>query len=86
MTGSISPCQARASPEERSLRLSKNSRAEAKRVREILGDLDANVLGVVVNGVTGQIAGEYPKSFWKIFGLVVTILVVIGVVVFLAQS
>ncbi len=25
---------------------------------------------VAVNGVTGQVAGEYPKSFWKIFFLV----------------
>jgi hypothetical protein len=25
---------------------------------------------VVINGVTGRIAGDYPKSFWKILFLV----------------
>jgi ribosomal protein S27E len=28
---------------------------------------------VLVNGVTGELAGEYPKSFWKIFFLIVFI-------------
>ncbi len=32
---------------------------------------------VVVNGSTGQIAGRYPKSFWKIFLLVLAILIVV---------
>jgi len=38
---------------------------------------------VVVNGYTGEIAGEYPYSFWKIFLLVVGLLLVAGLVVFL---
>ena len=32
---------------------------------------------VVVNGYTGRMAGEYPKSFWKIAALVVVILIVV---------
>lgn len=40
---------------------------------------------VVVNGYTGKIAGEYPKSFWKIFFLIVTILAIIGVIVLLSN-
>jgi hypothetical protein len=35
---------------------------------------------VVANGHTGAIAGDYPKSFWKIFFLVVTILAIVGVI------
>jgi hypothetical protein len=35
---------------------------------------------VVVNGVTGRIAGEYPKSFWKVFFLVVAIIIVVMIV------
>ncbi len=41
---------------------------------------------VVINGVTAEIAGRYPKSFWKIFFLVVTILIVVGVGVLIAQA
>jgi ribosomal protein S27AE len=33
---------------------------------------------VVVNGFTGRIAGEHPLSFWKIFFLVVGILILVG--------
>lgn len=40
---------------------------------------------VVVNGYSGKIAGEYPKSFWKIFFLVVTILAIVGIIVLLAN-
>ena len=52
------------------LRLSKNSRAEAKRVREILADLGASVLGVVVNGVAvstsrGYGYGQYGYSSYR---------------------
>jgi hypothetical protein len=35
---------------------------------------------VLLNGVTGAIAGRYPKSAWKIFFLVVFILLVIAIV------
>jgi hypothetical protein len=34
------------------------------------------VFQVVVNGVTGTMGGDYPKSFWKIFFLVVVIVLV----------
>jgi hypothetical protein len=34
---------------------------------------------VLINGVTGQIAGKYPKSAWKIFFLVVFILILVGI-------
>ncbi len=40
---------------------------------------------VLVNGYTGEIAGERPFSFWKISFLVVAILVVVGIVVLLAN-
>jgi hypothetical protein len=40
---------------------------------------------VLVNGYTGEIAGERPYSFWKIFFLVVAILVVVGIVVLMAN-
>ena len=33
---------------------------------------------VVLNGVTGSIAGEHPKSFWKIFFLVLFIALLTG--------
>ena len=33
-----------------------------------------------INGVTGAVAGEYPKSFWKIAFLVLGILVLVIVV------
>jgi hypothetical protein len=36
---------------------------------------------VAVNGYTGEIAGEYPKSWWKIAGLVLLALIVIMLVV-----
>lgn len=35
---------------------------------------------VLVNGVTGEMAGKYPKSAWKIFFLVLFILAVIGII------
>ncbi|MCB9384609.1 MAG: zinc ribbon domain-containing protein [Bryobacterales bacterium] len=41
-------------------------------------DFGAQSFQVVVNGYTGQIAGEYPKSIWKILLLVLLALVVIG--------
>ena len=36
---------------------------------------------VVVNGYTGRMAGEYPKSFWKIALLVLLALIVVLVLV-----
>lgn len=36
------------------------------------------VYQVVVNGVTGQVGGRYPKSAWKIFFLVLLLLIVAG--------
>ncbi len=41
----------------------------------------ARVFHVLVNGATGRMAGEYPKSFWKVFFLVVGIIIL--VVIFL---
>jgi hypothetical protein len=35
---------------------------------------------VVVNGYTGRIAGEYPKSWWKIAFLVLLAIIVLLVV------
>jgi hypothetical protein len=37
----------------------------------------AKAFQVLVNGVTGQMAGDYPKSFWKIFFLVILAIVVV---------
>jgi hypothetical protein len=39
----------------------------------------AKVYQVVVNGVTGRMAGDYPKSFWKILFLIVVALIVLFV-------
>ena len=36
----------------------------------------AKAYQVAVNGATGRMAGEYPKSFWKIFFLVLAAIVV----------
>jgi hypothetical protein len=35
----------------------------------------ARIFHVLVNGSTGRMAGEYPKSFWKVFFLVVGIII-----------
>ena len=45
----------------------------------------ARVFQVLANGTTGRIAGQYPKSFWKIFFLVVGIIIFI-VILLLAQG
>ena len=45
----------------------------------------AKVFQVIANGVTGRIAGDYPKSFWKIFFLVVGIILLV-LIVLLSQS
>lgn len=41
---------------------------------------------VLVNGVSGEISGHYPKSFWKIFLLVISILTAAGAVFLLFYS
>jgi hypothetical protein len=46
----------------------------------------AKLYQVLVNGYSGAIAGDYPKSPWKVFFLVVVILIVALVVIFLAQE
>jgi hypothetical protein len=43
----------------------------------------AKAFQVVVNGFTGQIAGEYPKSIWKILLLIVSILLALTVIIVL---
>ena len=43
----------------------------------------AKVFHVLVNGVSGTMAGEYPKSFWKVFFLVLAIIIVVVVVLLL---
>jgi hypothetical protein len=40
---------------------------------------------VVVNGYTGRIAGEYPKSWWKIALLVLLALIAVIIVVLLQE-
>jgi hypothetical protein len=40
----------------------------------------AKTYQVLVNGVTGEIAGKHPRSFWKIFFLVVFILMIAGII------
>jgi hypothetical protein len=43
------------------------------------------VFHVLVNGATGRIAGEYPKSPWKVFFLVLGIIIVV-IILLLASS
>jgi hypothetical protein len=43
----------------------------------------AKVFHVLVNGATGRMAGEYPKSFWKVFFLVLGIIIVVLIVLLL---
>ena len=40
---------------------------------------------MVSNGYTGAIAGNYPYSAWKIFFLIVTILIVVLVMLYAAD-
>lgn len=49
-------------------------------------DFHGRSFQVVVNGYTGEIAGDRPYSFWKIFFLVVGILVAVGIFVAVAGS
>jgi hypothetical protein len=41
---------------------------------------------VIVNGITGAIAGRYPLSVWKIVGLVALALVVGGIVLLVSSQ
>ena len=41
---------------------------------------------VVVNGVTGRMAGEYPKSPWKIALLVLAAIIIFFIIVMLGQD
>ena len=43
----------------------------------------AKIFHVLVNGATGRMAGEYPKSFWKVFFLVLGIIIVVLIVLLL---
>jgi hypothetical protein len=45
----------------------------------------ARTFQVLVNGVTGRMAGQYPKSFWKVFFLVVGIIIFV-LILLLAQG
>jgi len=45
----------------------------------------AKIFHVLVNGSTGQMAGEYPKSFWKVAFLVLGIVILV-IIVLLLQS
>jgi hypothetical protein len=49
-------------------------------------DYGARSFQVLVNGVTGQIAGKYPKSAWKIFFFALFILAVVGIIVLIGSS
>lgn len=41
---------------------------------------------VLANGVTGKLAGQHPLSFWKIFFFVLTLLALVGLIVFASQG
>ena len=43
----------------------------------------ARIFHVLVNGATGRMAGDYPKSFWKIFFLALGIIIVVLIVLLL---
>ena len=45
----------------------------------------ARIFHVAVNGSRGRMAGEYPKSFWKVFFLVVGIIILV-IIVLLSQG
>ena len=49
-------------------------------------DYGARSFQVLVNGVTGQIAGKYPKSAAKIFFFVLFLLAVIGIIVLVGSN
>ena len=46
----------------------------------------AKAFHVIVNGATGRMAGEYPKSFWKVFFLVLGIIILAFLFAMLMQQ
>jgi hypothetical protein len=46
----------------------------------------ARIFHVLVNGATGRMAGDYPKSFWKVFFLVVGVIILVLIVLLLQGS
>jgi predicted RNA-binding Zn-ribbon protein involved in translation (DUF1610 family) len=46
----------------------------------------AKVFQVLVNGATGRMAGQYPKSFWKVFFLVVAIAILIVILLLVSGN
>jgi hypothetical protein len=48
-------------------------------------DLDGTAFQVLMNGRTGRLAGRYPKSPWKIAGLVLALLTILAVIVLLSS-
>jgi hypothetical protein len=44
------------------------------------------VFQVIANGVTGRIAGQYPKSFWKVFFLVLGIIVFVLILMMMSSN
>jgi len=46
----------------------------------------ARIFHVLVNGSTGRMSGEYPKSFWKVFFLVVGIIILVAIVLLFSQE
>src|SRR5262245_59060064 len=46
----------------------------------------AKIFHVLVNGSTGRTAGEYPKSFWKIFFLVVGIIIFVLILLLVSSG
>jgi hypothetical protein len=49
-------------------------------------DFASKAYQVVVNGSTGRMAGDYPKSFWKIAFLVLVAIIIIFVILMLNQE
>jgi hypothetical protein len=46
----------------------------------------AKIFHVLVNGSTGRMAGEYPKSFWKVAFLVLGVIILVIIVMLLASN
>jgi hypothetical protein len=46
----------------------------------------ARAFQVIANGVTGRIAGQYPKSFWKVFFLVLGIIVFVLILMMMSSN
>jgi len=46
----------------------------------------AKIFHVLVNGASGRMAGEYPKSFWKVFFLVVAAIIAVMILLLVSQQ